>query len=858
MNGWMHITAGLLLGTGILGAGGAMLACRAWNATARFVRWAALTLVVSAVATGLVVTVIGPLAGADLQARVINTFPFVLSGCALLGLLMTTGRLLTSRRPQRAMQMAFVLWIPVKLACMPLVGWVFYASTGQGQFAMLLSAMLILTIQVVMALGIVMIALAVTRDDGRAGLWFFVSLMVQAFLMVVGLIVLGLLMMTHDQAGPLVARWLGLDPQLQDWSLGSLMMRWLGLHAAMVAVGVVAGVLTLLFWPEGGHKEESISARRFWLGEPSADAALPARPARPRMPAPVIEPHLQTQPMVERGAAPVVEIETVDVPVEPAISPAAPQASTHAHAGAPRRVSHSQIASLPPMDESLEGAFPTSIHYVVMAFIAAVFVFYASLIPMEYQPLLLEDAIRRFRHVKFYELGIDRRADLLANLVVIVPVTFLMMGALHRSGAGVIRLAFNSLITALLAGVYVVAIEFTQEWFPPRTISQNDMQAGAAGALAGIILWLTFGEHVTYALKQAFLRQGSALSLRLTLWLYVVALAGYLMFPMDFTMDPDLIRLKMEQGRIAIWPWAQEGASLRNMALTFVRNIVLFVPIGLLMSSPWPGRQPSRMAQVMGVIGLAVLLELIRLPVFSSHNGSVHLIGRVIGGFLGLLLAGYVLDEAGRLSLGRSWSTSSRRWLGLAGALAVAIAASLVLLYPFKFDVGPEIFQRKLQLFFNWPFKHYYWAGEWTALTKVVACMGLFAGVGVLMRWGWNTTISRQRQGLVLTLLLVLVVGAAVEIAQAASGQRVVHTMSLDRGLPVGLQEQALDITDNSISKGMLFSIGKVSDITDLLAYLTGAWLGWVVVGMILPREKEDTQATDDLSETTARLEPGM
>lgn len=503
-------------------------------------------------------------------------------------------------------------------------------------------------------------------------------------------------------------------------------------------------------------------------------------------------------------------------------------------------------ASLPERNEelswsSLAGVFPTRGHYVVLAIMAAVFVFYASLIPVEYKPLAWETAVKRFSNIKYYKLGIDRRADVLANLVVIVPVTYLLMAAMTGLGWGWLRRSMTALITAAVATAFVVAIEFTQEWFPPRTISLNDIQAGLSGAAVGIILWLAVGDYLTYIVKIAVSRRGSATALRQVLWMILAGIVVYGMFPMDFTLSLATLAEKYKQGRLVVIPLLQGNDGLGKTLLIFLRDMVLFAPVGLLAWRPWAMRKPWRWHQSMlAITALAVVFELMRIPVFTSHTSSVHVLGRIAGGWLGLAMVPYVLDAQGQLSLGSRWSEEFRRRWGTAAGIALTLISAAVLLYPFKFDAGEAMFEAKMDQFINWPFQLYYYAGEWSALNKVVQCMAIFMATGLVMRWAWNTTPRRRMQGLIATLVLVGVIGFGVELAQAASGQRVVHKMSLDQGISMGMQEQAVDVTDLTVSKGMLFSIGKVADVTDLMAYIAGAMAGWVLAGLTLPVSRRE------------------
>lgn len=833
MDGWLQVLL-LLAGAAVVGGVGA--GGTRWVFDQRgggsFLNWVLTTgaggMIASALAT---LAVLPELPGGLDQRPPMWTLVFALATTLLLA--MVAAMLFFCACMERATtfsageagRVARLLAIPTVMTVLAAGGGLLQFESQESTFSVIIVGLCLSTIVTMMGLGAASLVSAVSQRDDRTALWVVVAGVVNLVLAVLVMVVLALAMMTSERVGPAVMRLMGLLPA-SDPALGTILLRWFGCYAMAIVAMAGGGMVVRLFAPAIGPSIASLGFRAFLFSKlPGATWNETSPNAAAREPS-------------HRGTTRVLgEANVVAVPAAAVSTPPMQEAAEDEEIAQPAvRRGASSSAQIP----ALTGYFPTRGHYAFLALAAAVFVFYASLVPVEYKPLAWNDAVARFKHVRYYELDIGRRADVLANLVVIVPVTFLLMGALQPRGAGWIRKSVNAILAAVLAGTYVVAIEFTQEWFPPRTVSQNDLQAGASGALIGIILWLAAGEHITHALKVAVSRSGSATALRQVLGLYVAALVVYSLFPMDFTMDPALIAKKYEQGRVVLVPFLQGEDGVGKTLLIALRDVLLFLPVGVLLAGM--REKLSRYGgAVLAVVVLAVGMELLRLPVFTSETTTLHVVARILGGMVGLSLAGKILDEQGRLSLGRQWTAAGRRQLAIVGALGVAILASAVLLYPFQFDAGEAVFRQKLGHFINWPFQLYYWAGEWTALSKVVLCMAAFAGVGVFMRWGWDSTRARLRMGLAITLLIVAIAGSAVEVAHAASGQRTVHVMTLDQGLDVGLGEQAMDVTDLTLSKGKLFSIGKVSDLTDLLAYLAGAWLSWLFTGLVLPRQEEET-----------------
>ena len=60
-----------------------------------------------------------------------------------------------------------------------------------------------------------------------------------------------------------------------------------------------------------------------------------------------------------------------------------------------------------------------------------VFVVYGSLVPLDFTPLPLDEAIERFRRIRFLNLGIGSRADWVANGLLMIPLAFLLCGSIQ-------------------------------------------------------------------------------------------------------------------------------------------------------------------------------------------------------------------------------------------------------------------------------------------------------------------------------------------------------------------------------------------------------------------------------------------
>ena len=109
------------------------------------------------------------------------------------------------------------------------------------------------------------------------------------------------------------------------------------------------------------------------------------------------------------------------------------------------------------------------------------FVVYGSLVPFDFKPLPLDFALRNFSQIRYLRLGPDARADWVANLLLYIPLSFLLLGALARQGRWFYS-ASCAVPVFLFCAALSITIEFLQQFFPPRTVSLNDLLAEFAGA----------------------------------------------------------------------------------------------------------------------------------------------------------------------------------------------------------------------------------------------------------------------------------------------------------------------------------------------------------------------------------------
>ncbi len=178
------------------------------------------------------------------------------------------------------------------------------------------------------------------------------------------------------------------------------------------------------------------------------------------------------------------------------------------------------------------------------------FVVYGSLVPVDYHPRPLDAAWRAFLGTRYLDLGVGSRADWVANILLYIPLAYLLC-ALFAGGA---RSVFGRLVGVVAVLVVCVAIalgvEFTQLFFPPRTVSLNDIIAEFIGTGLGIGIWIVWGG----ALRRlgAAIAGGGLPAIRTAVIVYVLAYLALSLFPYDFLVSAKEYSDKFARRRLRI------------------------------------------------------------------------------------------------------------------------------------------------------------------------------------------------------------------------------------------------------------------------------------------------------------------
>ncbi len=357
------------------------------------------------------------------------------------------------------------------------------------------------------------------------------------------------------------------------------------------------------------------------------------------------------------------------------------------------------------------------------------FVVYGSLVPLQYRALSFHDAWDAFANMPFLTLGIESRADWVANGVLYVPVGFLT-AYLLAARCGRVWRPLLQVAAAVFCVCLAVSVEFTQLYFPPRTVSLNDLLAELIGSFIGIVVAARFGRWFT-ALLHSFLNDTERL-LVLGLQGFAVAYLAFAMFPFDFLLSTGELADKFRSDN---WGWflAGEEQRLTIQLVKLLAETLLTIPLGILLAR-LVGLKHARypFAIFVGlVLGFAV--EIGQFFIASGVSQGLSVVTRAAGVCAGVGLYRYAVGQAGTMT-----------WAHAAGLVRrclpyLTLPYLLVLLEVNGWMTtawrGSAAAQEQLAAVNFMPFYYHYYTTEAIALFSLAAVAMSYMPLGVA---GWS------------------------------------------------------------------------------------------------------------------------
>jgi VanZ family protein len=271
--------------------------------------------------------------------------------------------------------------------------------------------------------------------------------------------------------------------------------------------------------------------------------------------------------------------------------------------------------------------------YAVLAAASAAFIAYGSFVPFHFHTRPLGEAWDTFCWVMQTRWRVESRSDLLANVLLGVPLGFCLLGARRVDRPGHGDAVWAGLVLWPGCVAFAALVEFAQLYFSGRTSAATDVLAQGIGAAVGMAGWVLAGPWLTDAARRVWAdpRAGGPAGRLLLAGLGLVALMQLL--PLDLSASPYAARKRFRHGDVILVPfaeWHAPNADHARLVLTWLAQAVLFAPAGLLLAR-LPGRVWRRwygLPVVVGFgLGVGLLTEAGQVLVSRGPSGTDVLVG---------------------------------------------------------------------------------------------------------------------------------------------------------------------------------------------------------------------------------------
>lgn len=361
----------------------------------------------------------------------------------------------------------------------------------------------------------------------------------------------------------------------------------------------------------------------------------------------------------------------------------------------------------------------------------ALFIVYGSLLPFDYRPGSMDAAREAFANIPYLQLGVASRADWVANILLYVPLAFAAMGAAAQGLRHPVAAALGALLVAAVCVALAVGVEFAQLFFPPRTVSQNDLIAETLGTGLGIVAWFVGGPRLMHIVRSVAMGRDTAWHAGFVL--YLLAYGALSFFPYDLLVSTKELSDKLADPTRSAWLLSGSCGGVVGCSVKLGAEVALAAPLGALLGFVFHTmRVPTAFAVGM-VAGAAI--ELVQLGLASGVSQGLSVFTRAAGVAWGL-----VLQRSLRGSVLQRHHASIRICLVLGAPLYLVL---LAVLNGFAGRLEPQwVANDKLAATHFLPFYYHYYTTETEAMWSLLANAGAYAVIGIAL---WLLRPSQNR-----------------------------------------------------------------------------------------------------------------
>jgi glycopeptide antibiotics resistance protein len=359
------------------------------------------------------------------------------------------------------------------------------------------------------------------------------------------------------------------------------------------------------------------------------------------------------------------------------------------------------------------------------ALLCAAFAAYGSLVPLDLQPLTLQEALDRFARVRWVPLMYASKSDFVANVTLFVPIGFFVAAAAADRSRAVALVLLPVVVGFAFA--LSVAIEFGQVYSATRTPSYNDIVAETFGAGAGALAYAAVGPWIISSIGRIWTSESPHDRLARLLALYAAAWVVLGVLPFDFILRLEELGDKVREGGVVL-DLLGHGHDLSARFLDAAGSALLAVPVGALAGLLLPPLAAA--AAGTGAVGA---LEVLQVFVRSRTADITDVIGGVAGALAGVMVVRRW--ARGDTLTARGVHPGAQRHLWAAGLLVIWCGVLVVRHWdPFEFRLDPAFVKARLSHLAQLPFRGYYWAMPLNALAEAITKILLGVPVGALLQ----------------------------------------------------------------------------------------------------------------------------
>lgn len=404
---------------------------------------------------------------------------------------------------------------------------------------------------------------------------------------------------------------------------------------------------------------------------------------------------------------------------------------------------------------TLNGNLTTGV--VIALLLYLLFVIYGSLVPLHFVAKPIDEAITQFQQIPYLALGIRSRADWVANILLFIPLSFLLsLLLLERDVARATKVGL-ALGIWCLCSLLAVGIEFTQIFFPQRTVSINDIVAEGSGAAIGILIYYFKGKQLKQFIAAFIQMRGKDSVLSYLLLSYIAVFALYNVLPLDLTLSPVELYKKWREGRIVLIPFTGYKGSVIEIGYAVLSDILLWVPIAVLLYL----QQIRHKALYVRVLLLALLLEFCQLFVYSRVTDISDVLCALIASWGSIIvLKRWRPENTEHVQLNLAHLPMLKL---LAAILLYALVILILLWYPFNFNFDWSTINARLQhAQAKVLLESLYFGTEYRAITALLQKLILFMPLGALFAAVYQRCNVQWQRQVTLTVAVGFITGLAL------------------------------------------------------------------------------------------------